>query len=269
MKSILLYAHDDNGMESRLQAALDIARMNNGHVECVTVQPLTALMMSDPFGASFIIPAAMEAIENQTEAAQARMAARMGSEDVSWSLSEGDGDAAEILTSRARLADLVLLSLGESNGGSAAPHMVIGDVVMNSNVPVFAVPYGHNRVRFDGNVVVAWNGTDQAANAMRAAVPLLVGAGAVHIVTIDEDGMAYPATEAAAYLSRHGIKAEVHQEAAGGRSVPEALLAIVGQLNADWMVMGAYGHGRLREMLFGGVTRDFLGNSRIPVFVTH
>lgn len=269
MKSILLYAHDDDGMESRLQAALDLARFDEGHVDCVTVKPLTALMMSDPFGASFIIPAAMEAIDNAAEAAQARMAARMAHEDVAWSLSEGDGDAAEILVGRARLSDLVVLSLGESNGGSDAPHAMIGDVVMTSDVPVFAVPYGLNRVRFDGTAMVAWNGTVEAANAMRAAVPLLTKAGEVHIVTIGEGDMQYPATEAAAYLSRHGIKAEVHEEPRGDRSVPEALFAVVERLQADWMVMGAYGHGRLREMLFGGVTREFLGRSRIPIFITH
>lgn len=269
MKSILLYAHDDAGMESRLQAALDLARIYNGHVECVTVKPLTALMMSDPFGMSFLIPAAMEAIDNAAEAAQARMAARMSHEDVAWSLSEGDGDPAEILATRARLADIVVLSLSRASDGAEISQELIGDIVMNSDVPVFAVPSGAKHVTLDGTAVVAWNGTTESANALRAAVPLLARANAVHIVTIDGDDIATSSTEAAAYLSRHGIKAEVHEEARGDRTVAEALSQVVERMDASWMVMGAYGHSRLREFLFGGVTRDFLGSSRIPIFITH
>lgn len=269
MKSILLYAHDDAGMESRMQAALDIARLFDGHVECVTVQPLTALMMSDPFGASFVIPAAMEAMDDAAEAAQARLGARMAKEDVAWSLSEGDGDAAEIIGSQARLADIVLLSLGDNSiDGSAAP-LLLGDIVMESHVPVLAVPPGLDRTRISGIAVVAWNGTHEAANAMRAAIPLLAKASAVHVVTIDEGEPDFSAEAAAAYLSRHGIKAEIHAEDRSGRSIPEALFETVERIGADWMVMGAFGKGRLREMLFGGVTRDFLGRSRIPIFITH
>ena len=271
MKSISLYAHDDDGMESRLQAALDVARMQNGHVECVTAKPLTALMMSDPFGASFIVPEVLESIDNEAEAAQARMAARMTKEDVAWSLFEGDGEPAEILAARARFADLVVLSLGQSDSSGDLPPMLIGDVVMNSNVPILAVPNDLDRIIYDGIAVVAWNGTVEAANAMRAAVPLLVKAKAVHIVTVtdDDDAITYPQTDAAAYLSRHGITPEIHLIPRDGKSVKDALKVAVDDIKADWMVMGAYGHSRLRELLFGGVTRNFLSNSSIPILIAH
>lgn len=269
MKSILLYVHDDNGMESRMQAALDLARAVGGHVECITVRPLAALMLSDPFGASFIVPAVLESLDNEAEAAQRRMAARMAKEDVAWSLIEGDGDAANLIAERARLADIVTLTVGGVESKGESSDVLIGDVVMNCRTPVLVVPVQNDPVRFDGTVIVAWNGTEEAANAMRAATPLLMNANTVHLVCIGDEDLDYPTTDAAAYLSRHGIKVEIHLREREGKSVLDALNDAVNSIGADWMVMGAYGSGRLREALFGGVTRGFLENSPIPLFITH
>ncbi len=79
----------------------------------------------------------------------------------------------------------------------------------------------------------------------------------------------FPATDAPEYLARHGIKAEVHSWPRDGRAVEDALIAAVEALKPDWMVMGAYGHSRLRQFVFGGVTRTMLREGRVPVLLAH
>lgn len=270
MKSILLYVHDDAGMESRLQTALDVARATGGHIECVTAKPLTALMLSDPFGATFMVPEAIDAVNATAKQTGEHIAARMTKEDVPWSLTEGDGDPAEILVDRARLSDLLVLSLGDRQDvGEAGAHVLLGDVALSASGPVLAVPHAGLPIRLDGTAAVAWNGSREAANALRAAIPLLRSAHRVHLITISEKEHDFPATEAASYLSRHGIAAEIHEEPRGAAPVVDSLVAVLDRIGVDWLVMGAYGHGRLREWLFGGVTRDLLARSRIPLLIAH
>ncbi len=270
MKSILLYVHDDAGMESRLQSALDVARATGGHIECVTAKPLAALMLADPFGSTFIVPEAVQAIDDAAKEAGDEISARMQREDVRWSLLEGDGDPLDILSSRCRLNDLIMLSLpGQPHAGDPSPVVSLGDVALSANAPVLAIPHEGGPIRINGAAAIAWNGSREAANAMRAAVPLLSLASSVHLVTVAEKEMDFPPADAAAYLSRHGIKVEVHEEPRSDAPIVDTLVSILDRIGADWVVMGAYGHGRLREWLFGGVTRDLLGRARIPLLIAH
>lgn len=270
MKSILLYVHDDTGLESRLQMALGVARTHGGHIECITCKPLTALMLSDPFGSAFMVPEALQAVEAAAAQAGTMIETRMKREEVPWSLMEGDGDPAEILAARGRMGDLIILSFDDELGpGDVTAQLLIGDVALAAPTPVLAVPVGGHPDALSGPAAIAWNGSVEAANALKAAVPLLARAAAVHIVTVVEREPDFPASDAAAYLARYGIQAEVHRIQRGAGSVAEDLRAGVAKVSAQWLVMGAYGSGRLREWLFGGVTRDMLTHSGMPILVAN
>ena len=270
MKTVILYVHDDNGMESRMQAALDIARADNGHIECVTCKPLTALMLTDPFGATFMVPEAIQAVDEAAERASNLIEKRMAKEDVSWSLVEGDGDPAEILANRGRLADLIILSFNHDNDADAAmSQSLVGDVALAAPIPVLAVPGDGRPLALTGTCAILWNGSKEAANAIRAAVPLLKQAASVHLVTITDEAQEFAALDAASYLSRHGIKAEIIAAEKKDGTVMEGLTNAIDQCGAGWIVMGAYSRGPLREWLFGGVTHDILSRTRIPLFIAH
>lgn len=270
MKSVILYVHDDKGMESRMQAALDIARANSGHIECVTCKPLTALMMTDPFGATFMVPEAIQAVDDAAERASDLIEKRMAKEDVAWSLIEGDGDPSEILANRGRLADLIILSFDHSNDADASmSQSLVGDVALAAPIPVLAVPGDGTPLALTGSCAVLWNGSKEAANAIRAAVPLLKQAASVHLVTITDEAQEFAAIDAASYLSRHGIKAEIIAAEKKDGTVMEGLTSAIDQCDASWIVMGAYSRGPLREWLFGGVTNDILSRTRIPLFIAH
>lgn len=270
MKSVILYVHDDNGMESRMQAALDIARANSGHIECVTCKPLTALMLTDPFGATFMVPEAIQAVDEAAERASNLIEKRMAKEDVAWSLVEGDGDPSEILANRGRLGDLIILSFNHDNEADASmSQSLIGDVALAAPIPVLAVPGDGPSLALSGTAAVLWNGSKEAANALRAAVPLLKQAAAVHLVTITDEAQEFAALDAASYLSRHGIKAEIIAAEKKDGTVMEGLTSAIDQCAASWLVMGAYSRGPLREWLFGGVTHDILARTKIPLFIAH
>jgi nucleotide-binding universal stress UspA family protein len=121
--------------------------------------------------------------------------------------------------------------------------------------------------------MVAWNGSAEAAHALRAAVPLLAMAGKVWLVTIAEPGekarFDLPPIEGAQYLSRHGIECEMVEVPRDKAGIADTLRSAAEVRGCGLMVMGAYGHSRLAEMLLGGVTRKMLADPQLPILLAH
>ena len=101
----------------------------------------------------------------------------------------------------------------------------------------------------------------EGSHALRLALPMLAKAKAVHVVTVLEDKSGFPATDACEYLARHGVASELHEWQRNGRRVADVLREAAAKLGASYIVMGAYGHSRIREAVLGGVTRDLLDDS--------
>ena len=178
-----------------------------------------------------------------------------GTEDAFLS---AEGEAAAGL---ARGADLCLVArdAGPDRAG------IDDDLIVASAGPVLLLPTGDRGPVTFATVAIGWDGSRPAARALKDALPFLRAAGKVLLVTLGD--AAGTGLEAARdRLATHGVAVEVLNEAdAGGRSSGEALLAIAGQNGADLLVMGAYGHTRLREMLLGGATRHVLRQATIPI----
>jgi nucleotide-binding universal stress UspA family protein len=119
-----------------------------------------------------------------------------------------------------------------------------------------------------GRALVAWDGGASCAAAMRAAVPLLRLASDVHIFSAVDRPEEFALEAPAAYLSRHGIHASTRIVPRGKAAADELISAECQAWSADYLVMGAYGRGRLREV-FGGVTKRMLGMSSIPMVLAH
>jgi nucleotide-binding universal stress UspA family protein len=267
MRSILVHAGHDSNSDSRIETALNVARATSGHVTLHINTPMAAYVTMDPFGGSHILSDVMTQARDRADALAAGLETRLTGEDVPWSIEMSEGDLADALVSSARLADLVIMSLGEG-APPLAVRPPVGAVAIGAHAPVLALP---DATRFapGGTAMVAWNGSYEAAHALRAAVPLLRLAETVHMVTISEHDQAPPAGEAAAYLSRHDIHVILHEREAGQRTVEEALVAIGDEVGATLGVMGAYGHSRMRETLFGGVTRFAIDAGARPLLLMH
>jgi len=140
--------------------------------------------------------------------------------------------------------------------------------------PVLMTPYTGKDVKIAENVLVAWNCTREAARAVKDALPLLTRARKVTVMTIgprpaDGESPDASAADVARFLSRHGIHAETVFDANVAIDAGEWLLSRASDLGAQLIVMGAYGHTRLRELILGGVTRTLLKEMTVPVLMSH
>jgi nucleotide-binding universal stress UspA family protein len=270
MKSVLLHVQDDDGLESRLQVALSIVRASSGHLSCLHITPINAYVAFDGFGGVFVMNDIMKALEEQETKMRTKIEGHLAREDVSWSYEQTTAEPTHSLVSHGTLADLIVVGRSRHSQTAAYPAMAMfGDVLKASRTPMMVVPEG--RAAFDpvGAAVIGWNGSFESANALRAALPLLKQASAVHIVSIDEDkDLDFPSLSASEYLSRHDVKTELHSESRGSRAVAEKLVATAHGLDASYLIMGGYGHSRAREYWFGGVTRSMLTQCPIPLILS-
>lgn len=267
MKTILLLIHHDSGQEARLQTALDLARALDGHIRCVDVAQMPA-QMGEFYGAA---AGAMLLADEQARESANRTAieARLAHEDVRWDWVDITGNIAACILEQAAFVDLIVLNRKLENLSMPDMHDITSTVVLKARKPVIAVPEGVRRFDVGGRALIAWNGAPPIVETMRAAVPLLALAADVRLFTVEDGRSNSDINEAAAYLSRHGIGASVCTVRDPSRT-PDALIddeCLSWQ--ADWCVMGAYGHSRLAEALFGGVTRRVLANSRLPLVLGH
>lgn len=262
MKSVLLHVYDDDGLDDRLSVALDIARSHDGHLTCLHVTPFNAYVSFEPLGAAYVNSALIEELREREAALHDRIQKRLVREDVPWDWSSSESDVAQEIVSAASLSDLVVL--GRAGSGAGAPLPIVDDVVVNAGCSTLVVPPGIGKFEAGRPVVVAWNASTEAARAIRQAMPLLRLASEVRIVSVGEDGEEFPQTAASAYLSRHGVSSELHSVGRSG-DVASTLVEFATDIGANAIVMGAYGHSRLRETLLGGVTRHLSRSSPIPV----
>jgi nucleotide-binding universal stress UspA family protein len=166
-----------------------------------------------------------------------------------------------------RCADLVIA--GQPVPGDAAQKLFAGDLLLSAGRPVLFVPFVG---AFSGDakrVLVAWNGSREAARALADALPLLRRAGEVHVVTFSPAPTAAADADVALHLARHGVKVTLGAYRAPGLDIGEQLLSHAADLDADLIVMGAYGHSRVRERVLGGATRALLETMTVPVLMSH
>ncbi|QXQ05975.1 universal stress protein [Sphingosinicellaceae bacterium] len=265
MKNILLLVHDDDGQEARLQVALDLARALDGHITCVDV----VQMIYAPDGLYGGSDNTLLVDEMARETANhAALAARFANEAVSWNWLDRLGDLAGCVTRAAGLADIIVVNraLEHDPLDMAA---IAASVAIATHKPVVAVADTVRRFDTGGAVLVAWDGSLSAMAALSGTLPLLKLAGSVHILEIDIAADAAPAEEAAEYLSRHGIHAEIVRVPANGEHADAIIRRKALDYHASYCVMGAYGHSRVGEALFGGVTRRMLKACETPLVIVH
>jgi nucleotide-binding universal stress UspA family protein len=214
----------------------------------------------------------MESLEARAAEISALVAARGGSADVTSEFAELAW-ADEAIGRRARYADITVLG-PQLEFDDQLRDKVIAGALFASGKPLLLVPEGAVPTLKPKRVVVGWDARIEASRAVRESLSVLRGAAAVHVTLVDpgkgEDRHgAEPGADIAAYLSRHGVKVTVDRLPSEDRSTADVLTQHATDLSADLLVMGAYGHSRLRERLFGGVTRSVLESPKLPTLLAH
>ena len=189
-----------------------------------------------------------------------------------WRVTEGlEADPAV----HARYVDLTILGQVDPDGGDTElirprPELL----ALASGRPILAVPYAGQFETVGRRVLIGWNATREATRAVNDAMPLLAAADVVTVLTIDarEAPDAHgelPGADISLHLARHGVKATIERTVSAGVPAGEVLLSRAADLGADLLVIGAYGHSRMRELLLGGATRTILQSMTVPVLMSH
>jgi nucleotide-binding universal stress UspA family protein len=184
-----------------------------------------------------------------------------------------DTTLASVMSMHARYADLAVLGQADPDApyaGSDLPE----EVVLASGRPVLVVPHDWTPASFGDRVLIAWDASRAAARAVGDAMPILEQAASVLVVSIDPKSMPLghgeaPGADIAVHLARHGISAEVEAVDKDGMETGDALLSFAADRGGDLLVMGAYAHSRVRELVLGGATRTILKSMTLPVLMAH
>lgn len=271
MKSILLHIDHDRAMQARLQVALDIARATNGHITCLQAVSYEVFAPGDFYGSA--IAAAMPVIKENADKLRETTEKTLEHEGVPWDWRFVYGIAPHRLLEATPFADVVLVGPAEAGSDGRGPSALVGDLVLKANVPVLVVPEDGKSFDIGAPMLVAWNGSSEGANALRAAVPLLACSCKVTLVSIGEEAdkarFDFPSTEGARYLSRHAIDCEIVEIPRGEATIADTLFSAAQMRDCSLLVMGAYGHSRLAELVLGGVTRRMLSGPKMPILLAH
>lgn len=275
-KTILTVVMGGTVEGSALDGAVAIAEAQDAHLEVLAMGVDTSAPGYYYAGANAMIE--QQAIERaRAEAQQTEEAVRtaLGSAPVRWSVVSGVaqiGTIQQLVGGHARYCDLVVLPRPYGEGKTAADEATLEAALFSGHVPVLVVPEGRT-VRKPSRIVVAWNMSAEAMNAIRAAMPLLQEAEATNVVIIDPPkhsaDRSDPGGQLSQMLARHGAKPEISVIAQTMPKTSAVLARHCEDQAADLLVMGAYGHSRFREALLGGATRDTLESCEVPVLMHH
>lgn len=287
-KKILVHLDNHPGYETRLQLALSIAKPDKAHLVALYGFELPRVPSSPLIAEAYVgnlVSRPSYAYERERDAAylnaaQIQAAFRAEAKNAGltgdWQICPDDAaDFVIMVTEQARYADLAVL-------GQVAPDHPFFDrlatlpetVMMGSGRPVLIVPYAGRVDTVAKNVLVAWSGTREAARAVGDAMPLLRSAEAVTVLSIGSrrdttEHLDQPAASLVRHLARHDIHAEASHLVSNDIEVGELIMSRATDLGCDLIVMGGYGHSRLRELILGGVTRAVLQHMTVPVLMSH
>lgn len=183
------------------------------------------------------------------------------------------GGIPQIVGRRLGLSDLVILPKPYGEDRTSEDVAILEAALFSTRVPILVLPAGLKSFSTPTRIVIAWNQSDEAMQAIRSAMPMLLAADAVDIAIIDppehDPDRSDPGGLLAAMLSRHGVRAEISILARTLPRVSDVLCRHVRDRSADMVVMGAYGHSRFLEEILGGATRNMLAESQVPVIMAH
>ncbi len=275
-KTILVHCDADPKVAYRLAIAVELAKRHDAHLVGVYIQ--------EPFEAPALLNGAAATGKLFTlfeETAQANLAAAKaafakavkGTELLTeWRSDDGYMDAR--LPLHARYADLLVLGQPDPGAPSFVPLDLPETMALSTGRPILVVPKVGAPAECGNTIMLCWNASRESARAASDALPLLKTSSKVIVLCVDPRSSNYghgaePGADVAAWLARHGVKATVQRDVASDGDVGNAILSRASDHEADLIVMGLYGHSRLREMVLGGASRTLLASMTVPVLMSH
>lgn len=267
-RSILLELVDDAQNDARIACGLGLAERFEAELVGIHISPPPFVPVGYGEGAAYVGPEIFEAQREANRLVRERVEAAFRRQCDRSKLPVRDiydeGDPGQLIAEAARGADLTLAAQTSMGGVDALAPQPIDQIILGAGGPVLMLPRSGWPTPIGRRVMVAWNGSREAARALKDALPFLVTAEEVLVLSAGED--ATLALDAAmALLKRHAAPARAETIEPHGHGAGAMLLGAAEARGADLLVMGAYGHSRLREIVLGGATREVLRSARLPV----
>ena len=291
IKTILVAVAGTPQTGTALDTAVTLGRSFDGHLECLRIHPDPAQMLTQAAGAEMgsgmAIAEMWQALQDDDvrrtklsrEAFDKRCARDKialldrptASTGLSASWREETGDEIERLVARARYNDLIVIE--HPSGGGGFPPVAAGAVLIGAGRPILVAP-PKSPTSLTRKIAVAWKESAESAKALTAALPLLGKAEKIVVLGVNEQTHDQPSfrrslENVAQYLAWHGFPVESQAIELRDKTPAESMLAAAQEAGSELLVMGGYGHSRLRELIFGGFTRHALNGVPLPIFLFH
>lgn len=276
-KTLLAVITDQAQLSDTLAQAVAMASALDAHLDvvCIGVDRTQTGYYYAGMNAAVLQETMNHARENASEMSEAAKKA-LNVSGLRWGVTEAVcqlADVSRFVASHARFADLAIVPrpYGEDRGIELEP--VVEGALFEGQSPVIVLPDQGPELKVPEKIAIGWNESAEALRAVRSALPLLSSAQIVHIVVIDPPKhgptRSDPGGQLSQFLARHDVKVEIDVLSKTMPRVSDVMRRHVIDINADLMVMGAYGHSRFREAILGGATRNMLETCEIPVFMAH
>lgn len=278
-RTIMLNLQDLDRAEAIVEAGIGLARTFGAHLVGLHVVPKVQY-----FYATAAIQVATEVFEaeqrffdEQAGKLKSIFTREVPNDLVSeWRQIEADGPVTtNSIVAQAICADLIVTAQIDPERGLESDIGTPERLVMESGRPVLMLPYAGKFKTIGDNILVGWNASREAARSIYDALPLLKKAKTVKLLWVNPqsenggNGTGMPGSEMATSLSRHDVKVEAGHSATRDVGVGDELLSRAADQGADLLIMGAYGHSRVREYVFGGATRHILQHMTLPTLMSH
>jgi nucleotide-binding universal stress UspA family protein len=276
-KTILTIITDLDVAESALEPAITMASREEAHLDvlCLGVDRTQTGYYYAGTNA-FIQQETLHKAQEDSAKIESAVKDRLGREGIAWSAEAAVAQIAglsHLVAQRARFSDLVIMPRPYGEGRGIEDEAATEAVLFDGHAPLLVVPEGSDTQNIGQKIVIAWNQSPEAMAAIKQAMPLMQAAEVVNIAVVDPPkhgpDRSDPGGALSQMLSRHGVHTEISVLAKTMPRVADVLERQAKDIEADLMIMGAYGHSRFREAILGGATRNMLEHTAIPVFMAH
>ena len=274
LKSILAHAAPTDRLDAVLDITLTLAAAHGAHAIGLHVSsdPATSFQTLPGPIPSDLMAAVEDRIQDEQDRSEAGFKAATARHGLSAEWRVDSGDPASRIGIHARYADLTVMGQWDEDDPSGDPELPTAVATMTGR-PVLIVPRTGRFEEVGNRVLVCWNASREATRAVTDALPILQLANRVTVLAVNpDDGTEHgevPSADISHYLARHGVSAEASRTYAENIDVADTILSRASDLGCDLIVMGAYGHSRTREWIFGGVTRSIMRTMTRPVLISH
>lgn len=271
IKTILVPICHEQGADERIDCAIEMANTFDAHVQALHIltplENMSATIYHDFTSSIEMYSQFQKEAEEEADKLREKYVHKLTNSGVRFDWCQEKGNLLTYLYTYSRASDIAIVSQKGESYDDILDY--VNDFIIGSGLPVLAIPRKDDQSIKSNNILVAWDGSRECARATQDAIPFLIRADKVTVLTISDDKKQdLPEADICIHLSRHGIKAEA-LTLTDQESVAKAILQTADNIDADMVVAGAWGHKRLQELIFGGATKTLISNQKRPVLFSH